>query len=203
LIYYFNFLNLPFLSKLEAGEKPKVFRALLIPMLEWFRWSAVATVFFGFWYWGQTYVAAAAKIEEKSPLGTIGLFLLVWVVAWHMLFPMIKRTVNAWVLAVATVVVIIAASWVFVRFIPVGGGDNHVICVGIGGGIGWMMGSNVFGIIYKNARKVIDGTLAGTPPENAAKLMRQSFLAARMNLYLSFPAVFFMAAGSHFPLFGK
>jgi uncharacterized membrane protein len=66
-----------------------------------------------------------------------------------------------------------------------------------------MMGANVLGIIYKNNKKIIDGTLAGTPPANAAALALQSFRAARMNLYLSFPAVFFMAAGSHFPLFGR
>jgi uncharacterized membrane protein len=173
-------------------------------LLEWFRWSALLTVFFGFWYWGQVYVAASAHLEGKSSLGTIGLFLLIWaVLGWHILFVAIRRVPNAWALAVITVIVVVACAWSFLRFIPVGAGDNHVLCVGIGGGIGWMMGANVFAIIYKNNKKIIAGALAGTPPANAAALAKQSFRAARMNLYMSLPAVFFMAAGSHFPLFGR
>lgn len=203
LLYFFNFINLPFMKQLDAEYRPKIFRTLTLPLLEWFRWSALLTVFMGFWYWSQIYVAANAHLEGKSPLGTIGLFVLIWVVAWHMLFPLIKRTPNSWLLAAATIVVVGGAAWAFLHFIPVGGSDNHVLCIGIGGGLGWIMGSNVFAIIYTNNRKIIDGTLAGTPPANAAKLARQAFLASRMNLYLSFPMLFFMTAASHFPIFGK
>jgi uncharacterized membrane protein len=204
LIYFFNFVNIPFMKQLAPETRPTIYQKLTLPLLEWFRWSALVTVFLGFWYWGQIYVAASAHLEGKSPLGTIGLFLLIWaVLGWHILFVAIRRVPNAWALALITVIVVVACSWSFLRFIPVGGGDNHVLCVGIGGGIGWMMGANVLGIIYKNNKKIIDGTLAGSPPANAAALAQQSFRAARMNLYLSFPAVFFMAAGSHFPLFGR
>lgn len=203
LIYFFNFVHIPFIRQVDAAAKPKIFQTLTLPLLEWFRWSALLTVFMGFWYWGQVYVAANARLEGKSPLGTIGLFLLTWVVAWHILFPAIRRISNGWVLTAITLPVLVAAAWIFVRYIPVGAGDNHVMCIGIGGGLGWVMGSNVFGIIYKNQKKIIDGTLAGNPPANAANLARQSFLAARMNLYLSFPMLFFMAAASHFPIFGS
>ena len=71
------------------------------------------------------------------------------------------------------------------------------------GGLGWIMGSNVWAIIWKNNKKIIDGTLSGTPPANAATLARQAFLASRMNLYLSVPMLFFMAAGfTHKSMFG-
>jgi uncharacterized membrane protein len=203
LLYFFNFVNIPFMKQLDPAAKPKIFQTLTMPVLQWFRWSALLTVFMGFWYWSQTYVSASAHLEEKSPLGTIGLFVLIWVVAWHVLFALIKQTPNPWILAVVTVIVVVGAAWLFLHFIPVGASDNHVLCIGIGGGLGWIMGSNVFGIIFTNNKKIIDGTLAGTPPANAATLARQAFLASRMNLYLSFPMLFFMTAASHFPIFGK
>jgi uncharacterized membrane protein len=202
LLYFFNFVNIPFMKQLDPAAKPKIFQTLTMPVLQWFRWSALLTVFMGFWYWSQIYVSASAHLEGKSPLGTIGLFVLIWVVAWHVLFALIKQTPNPWILAVVTVIVVVGAAWLFLHFIPVGASDNRVLCIGIGGGLGWIMGSNVFGIIFKNNKKIIDGTLAGTPPANAATLARQAFLASRMNLYLSFPMLFFMTAASHFPLFG-
>jgi uncharacterized membrane protein len=203
LLYFFNFVNIPFMKQLDPAAKPKIFQTLTMPVLQWFRWSALLTIFMGFWYWSQTYVSANAHLEGKSPLGTIGLFVLIWVVAWHVLFALIKQTPNPWMLAVVTVIVVVVAAWLFLHFIPVGASDNHVLSIGIGGGLGWIMGSNVFGIIFKNNKKIIDGTLAGTPPANAATLARQAFLASRMNLYLSFPMLFFMTAASHFPIFGK
>src|SRR5882757_1610336 len=65
LIYFFNFVNIPFMNKLDAATKPKIFQTLTLPLLQWFRWSALLTVFFGFWYWGQVYVAASAHLEGK------------------------------------------------------------------------------------------------------------------------------------------
>jgi uncharacterized membrane protein len=198
LLYFFNFMK-----QVDAAAKPTVFQHLLMPTLQWFRWSALLTVFMGFWYWSQIYVAADAHLQGKSPLGTIGLFLLIWIVAWHALFAAIRRVSNGWLLAAITAVVVVGAAWLFIRYIPVGGDDNHVLSIGIGGGLGWIMASNVWGVAWVNYKKIIRGTLAGTPPANAAALSRQIFFAARMNLFLSFPMLFFMAASSHFPIFGK
>ena len=61
---------------------------------------------------------------------------------------------------------------------------------------------NVWGIIWPNNKKVIRGTLAGTPPADAPALSRQAFLASRMNFFLSVPLLFYMAASSHFSRHG-
>src|SRR5438067_6523132 len=47
--------------------------------LQWFRWSAMVTVFVGFWYWSQIYVAADARRMGVTPGSTIGFFLLIWI----------------------------------------------------------------------------------------------------------------------------
>ncbi len=203
MLYFFNFVNLPFMKQVDAAAKPNIMQHMLLPTLQWFRWSSLLTVFMGFWYWSQVYVAADAHLVGKSPLGTIGLFVLIWVVAWHILFAAVRRTPNGWVLAALTTIVVVGASWVFIRYTPVGGDDNHVLAIAVGGGMGWIMVSNVWGIVWTGYKKIIQGTLAGTPPANAAILARQIFLASRMNLYLSVPTLFFMAASSHYPVFGK
>jgi uncharacterized membrane protein len=203
LLYFFNLVEAPFLKHTDAAAKPHIFQRLTLPALQWFRWSALLTVFMGFWYWSQVYVAADAHLAGKNPLGTIGLWLLIWVVAWHVFFAVVKRTPNPWLLAVITALVVSAASWLFVNYTPVGGDDNHVLSIGIGGGLGFFMAANVWGIIWRNRKKIIDGTIAGTPPANAALLARQAFLASRANFYLSVPMLFFMAASSHYPIFGR
>ena len=117
-----------------------------------------------------------------------------------------KMTPSGYVLGTITAILVYAAGWLFVNYTPVGGDDNHVLCIGVGGGMGIVMLFNVWGIIWPNNKKIIRGTLAGTPPANAAQLARQAFLASRTNLFLSVPLLFYMAAASHFSstvIFGK
>src|SRR5882724_4638969 len=92
LLYFFNLVNVPFMKTVDATTKPKIFQNLTLPALNWFRWSALLTVFVGFWYWGQVYVGADAHNAGVSPLSTIGLFLLVWIAAWGIFFAIVKKT---------------------------------------------------------------------------------------------------------------
>jgi len=202
LLYFFNLINVPFMKKVDASMKPKIFENLTLPALNLFRWSAMLTVFVGFWYWSQVYVSAAAHRENASAGGTILLFIAVWTVAAMILYPIIMKTPKPWLLAVIVIVVVYAAGWAFLHFVHVGRDDNHVLAIGIGGGLGWIMLFNVWGIIWRNNKAIIGGTLAGPPPANAATLARQAFLASRTNFYLSFPMLFLMGSSYHYTLFG-
>jgi uncharacterized membrane protein len=207
LLYFFNLVNVPFMKTVDAAVKPKIFENMTLPALNWFRWSALVTVFLGFWYWGQFLVAPDAQRDGGSSGKTQGLFLLIWIVAFFLLYFVItKVTPNGYVLGAIVAVLVYAAGWLFVHYTPVGGDDNHVLCIGVGGGFGIVMLFNVWGIIWPNNKKIIRGTLAGTPPANAAALARQAFLASRTNFFLSVPMLFYMAAASHFGstvIFGK
>jgi len=207
LLYFFNLVNVPFMKQVDAAAKPKILQNMTLPALHWFRWSALLTVFFGLWYWGQFLVAPDAAREGRGQGPTFGLFLLLWIGVFFILFLVIKKmTPNGYVLGVITTILVYAAGWIFVHHTPVGADDNHVLCIGVGGGFGIVMLFNVWGIIWPNNKKIIRGTLAGTPPENAAALARQAFLASRTNFFLSVPLLFYMAAASHFSstvIFGK
>jgi uncharacterized membrane protein len=124
-------------------------------------------------------------------------------VAWALMNLAIMKAASGYVVGVVTAVACIAAGWVFVNYTPVGQSDNHVLSIGVGGGLGIVMLLNVWGIIWRNNKKIIRGTLAGTPPANAAILARQAFLASRTNLFLSVPLLFFMATSSHYGILGK
>ena len=84
--------------------------------------------------------------------------------------------------------------------------SNRALAIGIGGGLGWFMMLNVWGIVWRMQKKIIrwtgESAAKGTamPPE-AAKVARLSFLASRLNFWLSFPMLFFMGAASHYILF--
>ena len=204
LLYFFNLVNVPFMKQVDSGAKPKVFQYMTLPALNLFRWSALLTVFMGFWYWGQIYVGPDAERSGGSAGATVGLFLLLWIAAWAILYLVIlKMAPSGYVLGAITAVVVILAGWAFLHLTPVGRDDNHVLSIGIGGGLGIVMLFNVWGIIWPNNKKIIRGTLAGTPPANAAVMARRAFLASRTNFFLSVPMIFFMAASSHYTLFGQ
>src|SRR5438105_1919001 len=203
LLYFFNLVNVPFMKTVDAAAKPKIFEHLTLPALNFFRWSALLTVFVGVWYWSEVYVAADARLNGGSAGKTVGLFFLVWIVAWWIFYFIVKKTPNPWLLTAIVIVLTSAAGWLFVNYTPVGGDDNHVLSIGVGGGLGIFMLFNVWGIIWPNNKKIIKGTLAGSPPANAATLARQAFLASRTNAFLSVPMLFFMAASSHYTILGR
>src|SRR5579871_6036397 len=207
LLYFFNLVNVPFMKQVDASAKPKILQYMTLPALNWFRWSSLVTVFVGLWYWGDFFVAADAQRDGGSAGATVGLFFLLWLAVFFILFLLIKKAApNGYVLGVIVTVLVYAAGWLFVHYTSVGKDDQHVLAIGIGGGMGIVMLFNVWGIIWPNNKKIIRGTLAGTPPENAAALARQAFLASRTNFFLSVPLLFYMAASSHFAstvIFGK
>jgi uncharacterized membrane protein len=204
LLYFFNLINVPFMKQVDAAMKPKIFQNLTLPALNWFRWSALVTVFLGCWYWAEFYVGPDADLKGTTALSTIGFFVLLWTVVWAILFVVIKKlTPSGYVLGTIVAILCIAAGWLFVNYTPVGQSDNHVLSIGVGGGFGIVMLFNVWGIIWPNNKKVINGTLAGTPPADAAALSRQAFLASRTNFFLSVPLLFFMATSYHYVIFGK
>lgn len=69
--------------------------------------------------------------------------------------------------------------------------------IGMGAWLGTIMFVNVWGIIWRNQKKVL-GMVAATPEEKA-RAGRVALLASRTNTLLSIPMLFFMASASHAP----
>ena len=62
------------------------------------------------------------------------------------------------VIAVIYAVVVIAAAWLFLSINDQGWQSNRLLSIGIGGGMGWVMMLNVWGVIWRIHKKLIAWT---------------------------------------------
>jgi uncharacterized membrane protein len=214
LLYFFNLVNVPFMKELDPATRTKVVPLLMPRALWWFRWASVITVLAGIWYWmiivgtdGRN--AAAIGFPDANTGRVIGAFFGIWTVAFViemgalMSPPGVLR--KGPVFGIIVAVVVIAAAWLYVSINSQGWQSNRLLAVGVGGGLGWFMMLNVWGIIWRMQKKIIRWTEAAAggaamPPE-AAKAARLAFLVSRANAFLSIPMLFFMGAASHYIMF--
>ncbi len=216
LLYFFNLVNVPFMKGLDAATKGKILPDLMTRALWWFRMSAALTVLAGLAYWGNIVGADAnnAKILglSASPGAVIGSFFLIWTIVWGLLYACLIPGKGIFdkgaFIGVVYAVVVALAAWLFLSWNNHGWESNRLLSIGIGGGIGWVMLFNVWGVIWRIQKKLIrwtrDNAANGTPiPEQAKTIARQAFLASRANAILSIVMLFFMGAASHYPMFGK
>jgi uncharacterized membrane protein len=212
LLYFFNLVNVPFQKELDAPTKGKVVPILMPRALWWFRMSAVITVLAGLIYWGMIIVPADAHNAGESTGLVMGSFFGIWTVVWGILYVVLIPGKGALdkgpVLGVIYAVVVFVAAWCFLSLNDEGWQSNRLLSIGIGGGIGWVMMLNVWGVIWRIQKRLIawtkDNAANGTAiPEQSKRMARMAFMASRANAYLSIVMLFFMGAASHYPMFGK
>jgi uncharacterized membrane protein len=211
LLYFFVLVNAKFLAALDASTRMKVVPLLMPPALWWFRWSSVVTVLAGIWYW-MMIVGADARNAQASGGGAIGTFFGIWTVAFVVEMGLLMSPVEALkkgaVFGTVMALVVIASAWLYLALNAHGWESNRLLAIGIGGGLGWFMLLNVWGIVWRMQKKIIrwtkESAANGTPmPAEAAKLARLAQLAARTNFVLSFPMLLMMAVASHYPIFSS
>ena len=209
LLYFFNLVNMPLQKQMDAATKAKVNPPLLSLALWWFRWGAVVTVLAGIVFWSRITVVDARN-QGYSAGSVFGSFFLVWTVAFVIEQGVLmagKGTLNKGaVLTVIFAVILIAVAVIFLQWNSEVE-NNRVLAIGVGGGLGWFMLLNVWGIVWRANKRLIAWTretsAAGPMPDKLARMMRQAYIASRANFIVSFPMLFFMGAASHYPLFGR
>lgn len=209
LLYFFNLVSVPVLNELDQPTRSKIVPPLMERALWWFRWSALVTVLSGLAYWGETVSSAARKADASS--GTaMASFFLIWTIAWALVYatllPGRGLLDKGPVLGIIAAVVVTAASYLFLRLNAHGWESNRMLTIGIGGGIGWMMLLNVWGVVWRIQKRLIawtkDNAEKGTPmPEKSKHMARVAFLTSRISAVLSIPLLFFMGAATHYNMF--
>ena len=209
MLYFFNLVGFPVMQQLDPVTRAKVMPGLMLRAFWWFRWSALVTVLAGLAYWGQI-VSALAQAAGASSGSAMASFFLIWTVTWAILYAMLlpgKGILDkGWFLAILVAIVVSTAAWLFLRFNTHGWESNSMLSIGIGGGIGWVLLLNVWGVVWRIQKRLIAWTKAsaefGTPiPPKAPRMARMAFLTSRIAAWLTIPLLFFMAAASHYPLF--
>jgi len=209
LLYFFVLVNTPFLKEVEGATRMKVIPLLMPRALWWFRWASVVTVLAGIWYW-MMIVAADAHNAQTSGGRAIGTFFGLWTLAFVIEMGLLMSPAEVLrkgpVFGMIVATAVIAAAWFYVVLNSHGWESNRLLAIGIGGGMGWFMMLNVWGIIWRVQKKIIrwtaESAAQGTPmPPEAAGLVRLGQLASRANFVLSFPMLLMMAVASHYPVF--
>jgi uncharacterized membrane protein len=213
LLYFFNLVNAPFLSTLDAENRKVVVPNLMPKALWWFRWSSVVTVLVGIAYWMHIVVTdvnnAIAGGQQVSPARVFSSFFLIWtsafVIEMGLLMSPLEVIKNVPSMVVLAGMVLLAGAWLFLSLNHQGWESNRALAIGIGGGLGWFMMLNVWGIVWRMQKKIIHWTEAAAKgaemPAGAPRAARLSSLTARVNFWVSFPMLFFMGAASHYIMF--
>lgn len=211
LLYYFNLVNTPLLKTAQPSEKGFVVTQLMPRALWWFRWASVVTVLAGVWYWSSI-VVSDAKNASVKPGAAMGSFFGIWTVAFILEMGILMSPADVLkkglVLTVFMTIIIVAAAYLYISFNQHGWESNRMLAIGVGGGMGWFMMLNVWGLLWRMQKKIIRWTTInvanGTPlPPEAQKAARLSFLVSRINFVLSFPLLLLMGVASHYPLFAN
>jgi uncharacterized membrane protein len=209
LLYFFVLVNGPFLAGADASTRMKVVPQLMPRAMWWFRWASVVTVLAGIWYWMMV-VHADAGNAQTSGSRAIGTFFALWTLAFAVEMGLLMAPAGFLrkgpVFGLAMTVVVLATAWLYLALNSHGWESNRLLAIGIGGGMGWFMMLNVWGIVWRAQKKIIRWTAesaAGSAPmpAQAAQLARISRLAAYANFVLSFPMLLMMAVASHYPVF--
>ena len=211
-LYFNNLAATPAFKLLDPPVRAKIYPALMSRAMWWFRWSAVVTVVAGLRYFWMILAADAHNAGNSSlALKWFGEWLLVWIVAFALIYPfqLPHKGIldNAWVRAIAIVAIAIAASWLTLILNANPQSSNAHLSIAVGGGMGLLMLLNAWGIIWRAQKRLINWTRAAAeqgaalPPE-AAHFSRWAFLASRTGFWMSFPMLFFMAAADHYPFLG-
>jgi uncharacterized membrane protein len=215
LLYFFNLVSLPLLQELDTNSRGIVVRKLMPRALWWFRWSAVVTVLAGLSYWMHIVASdarnAAAQGNPASAGMMFGSFFGLWTLAFVIEMGALMSPAEGLrkgpVLGAIMAVTLIAAAYIFVSLNQQGWESNQALAIGIGGGLGWFMLLNVWGVVWRMQKKLIRWTEAnasqGTPmPPETPKMASIALLCTRLNFWVSFPMLFFMGASSHYIMFG-
>jgi uncharacterized membrane protein len=211
LLYFFNFVGMPTMKALEPGVRVKVYPVLMSRAMAWFRWSALVTVLVGMRYFFRLLAEDAHRAGNPGlAVRWFAIWVLVWVVAYEVIYllqlPRKGVLDSVWVRAIGISAAVIAASWAVVALNGDADVSNGHVAISIGGGLGLIMLLNTWGVVWRAQKKLIAWTRAageqGTPlPPEAERMMRWTFLTARVSLWLSFPMLFFMGVASHYLIF--
>jgi uncharacterized membrane protein len=209
LLYFFNLVGFATMKQLDAPVRGKVYPVMMTRAMGWFRWSALVTVLVGLRYFAIILSADAHNAGDPALVGRwFGSWALVWLVAYALIYPFQLPSNgildNPWVRGIAIAVIVVAASWVVLDLNSNPMSSNSHLAISVGGGIGFLMLLNTWGVVWRVQKRLIAWTRAsaeqGTPmPAEAARLARWGFLASRVGFWLSFPMLFFMGAAEHYP----
>src|SRR5580704_12055214 len=137
LLYFFNLVGFPTMKKLDAHVRGKVF-----PVLVWLRY-----------YFTILSADAQNSGDPGLTLRWFGWWLLVWLVAYALIYPLQLPSKglldNPALRAIAIAAIVVAACWIILDLNSGPVVSNAHLCISVGGGLGFLMLLNTWGVVWR------------------------------------------------------
>ncbi|MEE9162403.1 MAG: urate hydroxylase PuuD [Candidatus Neomarinimicrobiota bacterium] len=208
LLYWFNWVNLPFMATQDNETKQKITPELFPRALYWFRWGAAWT-----WVTGVLlllivfYHGGALFDSAETEWGLAAYVMIAVVLLSPFVYDVLYNTVlkkNGIVETIISLVIISAVIFLFERWAHFG---YRGYVIHTGAMFGTIMAYNVWFRIWPAQLKIIPAIKNGEPPD--MNLMGMAGMRSKHNTYMSVPLVWAMinfhtttvGAGSRYILF--
>jgi uncharacterized membrane protein len=190
ILYFFNFVNLPFAATMDGDTKKKVIPELLPRALYWFRWGAAYTWFFGvimlviLFHYGNASLADPAAGWSGAAIAIQYAFLVI-----PFIYDFLVKTLGKNI-KVFAVVGFVGILGLYCLYNNGAGFGYRGYMINIGAALGSIMAFNVWFRIWPIQRKVINGIKSGNPVDPALAAIPAA--RSRHNVYMSVPLVWTM-----------
>jgi uncharacterized membrane protein len=197
-LYFFNWVNGPFQTKLDGPTKKIVNPELMPRALFWFRWGAAWTWITGILLAVLVYYHGKVVFEDPTSPGANSwlwlVIVLILLAVGFVIYNAIMKAIANKVAGAAICLVIFAAVYALLEC--VGHFSGRALYIHTGAIFGTMMALNVWMIIWPYQKRIITATKEGTAPDPTQ--VATAGLRSRHNTYMSVPLIFTMIS-NHYP----
>jgi uncharacterized membrane protein len=191
MLYFFNFVNGPFVATMDGDTKKKVVPELMPRALFWFRWGAAWTWVTGVLLLMLVFYHGGLLFDEPGSWGPPAIVMVALVFVAPFLYDALQKSAlgkdpkvfGALCFALCAVVLFLMAKWAHFSY--------RGFSIHLAGLLGTIMAFNVWFRIWPAQQKIIRG-VKGDGPAADPSLVAMAGLRSRHNVYMSVPLVWGM-----------
>lgn len=188
LLYFFNFVNGPFVGTMDPDTKKKVVPELMPRALFWFRWGAAWTWTLGLLLLMVEFYMGGIMFDAPNTWSTGAYAMIALVFIAPFLYDMIAKMVkDNRVMAGLGFVLIPSVAWLMMN---VGLFGYRATMIHVGALVGTIMAYNVWFRIWPAQKIIINGVKNG--PAADASVVALAGTRSKHNTYMSVPLLFTM-----------
>ena len=189
ILYWFNFVGIPFTATMDGDTKKKVIPELAPRALYFFRWAAVYTWVTGVLLSGFVYYMGG-QMFEQGVTWSVGSYVMLAVT--FLMFPVYDAVAknlgkDIRVFGAVGFVIVALVTYLMVDFAHF---SYRAYVIHVGMMFGTLMAANVWMRIWPSQKKIITATKEGTAPD--AALVALAGQRSRHNTYMSVPLLWTM-----------
>ena len=190
LLYWFNFVNIPFGGTMDGETKKKVNPELLPRALYWFRWSAAYTAGTGLLLLIFVFYLGGLMFDQGMDWSGGSYLMIALVLLTFPIYDVVAKSGIGKDIRMMGVAGLIWSAVMLYLMVHVGHFSYRAYVIHAGVMFGIIMAANVWQRIWPGQQKVITAIKEGTAPD--AALVAQVGQRSRHNTYLSVPLVWAM-----------